>query len=514
MKNYWLILTLLCTITSFGQIDASDQKKIEKILEGTELLKVNPSNSLVDSALFEGYYDGQQFSSKQITKPDLVYISKKPVFLFEFEQFRKHVIDSMFRDRLFFCLEGDEEASLLLQFDDRFFNEESLEMQDFDPSKRNFNREYFPLDYSRRVKYEYPSNKPCLAHFYNFQTNRFYRSKELNENLFMYRYYYIKSKLNESGTWKKKLVKDSSSIQLDLSTWQQSSKHPFDVYAVLAQLYPKMYDFNVPATGLSIDQVRAFVHWKKEQLHLEGFDFDVDISTFSEINNLDLCKAELPVPVKNKTPDWLISKEEYMEFWGVIADSTLRECLYKEVINDQHALTLLGNEESYYLDYGALEFVEIDPSDRIINRLIFPFDYSVKTRKYQKDVSCITCFDSLDRSKELYYNYYYRNCKEEDPKTGLMKIMAKTAKLPHPNSLICKSLEESITHYLSYDQALAFYNWKYPIWKFNSSSKWSDYVFPSETEFEKVKKGEIVYLPFENIPFPSPLFYYTVRVYE
>lgn len=516
MKFYCLVVILLCSVSSIGQIDDSDQKKIEKILKGTELMKVNASNQIVDSTVLNGYFNGQNFSSNLPTKPDLIYISKKPVSLYEFEQFRQHVIDSMFRDCLYFCLESDEEASLLLQFDDRFFNEESLEMQDFDPSKRNFNREYFPLDYSRRMKYEYPSNKPCLAHFYNNPTNGFYRSKELNEKLFMYRYYYIKSKMNEAGAWNKKLVKDSSSIQLDLTTWQQSSQHSHDVYAVLAQLYPKMYNFNVPATGLSIDQVRAFVHWKKEQLYLEGlnFDFDVNISTYSEINNLDLCKAELPLPVRDKTPDWIINKEEYLKFWEVIADSTLRECIYKEVLNDEHANTLLNIENNYYLDYSGLEYVVVDPSDRLVNRLTFPFDPSVKTRKYEKDVSCQICFDSLGRLNEMNYRYFYRNCKQSEPKTGALKIVSKSVMLPNPNSMICKSLEESITHYLSYDQALAFYNWKYPIWKFNSSSKWTDYVFPSETEFEKVRKGESVYLPFENIPFPSQLFYYTVRIYE
>jgi hypothetical protein len=165
-----------------------------------------------------------------------------------------------------------------------------------------------------------------------------------------------------------------------------------------------------------------------------------------------------------------------------------------------------------YLDYSGLEYVAVDPSDRLVNRSTFPFDYSVKTSKYKNDVSCQTCFDNVDFSREMNYNYFYRNCKETDPKSGALKISSKSVMLPNPNSLICKSIEESITHYLSYDQALAFYNWKYPIWKFNSNSTWTDYVFPSETEYEKVKRGESVYLPFENIPFPSPLFYYTIRI--
>jgi hypothetical protein len=519
MKLSSVVLIFFFSIHSFGQIDASDLKKIEKILFGTELLKVHSSNANIDSTLFKGYYDGKQLPTNSTSKPDLIYISQKPVSLYEFEQFRKHVIDSVFRDRLYFCLEDDEEASFLLNFDDYFFNEEKLEMQDFDPSQRELNRGYFPLDYSRRVRYEDPSNKPCLAHFYVSRLGGFYRQKELNENLIKYRYYYFNQQLDESGKWKYKMMTDSSLIRYDLTPWAIESAHPNDLYSVLAQLYPKMFDFNVPATGLSIDQVKAFVIWKTEQLKRDfsakGLDYDLDvkISAYSEFQHLDPCKAELPIPVKDNSSDWKISKEEYIHFWQEVKDSTLRECIYDRVLNDQHASVLIIHSD-YEFDEGVFEYVNFDPSDRDVNRVFFPFDYSVKTRKYQKDVSCKACFDSLSIAKELSYTYFYRNCKETYPKTGLMKIVKSTVKIPDPNKLICKSIEESITHYLSYEQALAFYNWKYPIGKCNSSSKWTDYVFPSEAEFEKVKKGESVYLPFENIPFPSQLFSYTVRIYE
>ena len=68
---------------------------------------------------------------------------------------------------------------------------------------------------------------------------------------------------------------------------------------------------------------------------------------------------------------------------------------------------------------------------------------------------------------------------------------------------------------ISYEQALAFYTWKYPRWKMNTSmDNWQQFVFPTEEQFKKVQNGEKVVIPEHSIEYPTPVFRYVVHLYE
>ncbi len=68
---------------------------------------------------------------------------------------------------------------------------------------------------------------------------------------------------------------------------------------------------------------------------------------------------------------------------------------------------------------------------------------------------------------------------------------------------------------ISYEQALAFYSWKYPRWKMNSSdNNWQQFVFPTKEQFETIQKGEKIIIPEHSIEYPTPLFRYVVHFYE
>ena len=66
---------------------------------------------------------------------------------------------------------------------------------------------------------------------------------------------------------------------------------------------------------------------------------------------------------------------------------------------------------------------------------------------------------------------------------------------------------------LSYDQAVAFYYWKYPIQFAKEGDDWNKYVIPSKEQFEKIQRGETVILPEQTIEYPSPVFRYVVHVF-
>ena len=77
------------------------------------------------------------------------------------------------------------------------------------------------------------------------------------------------------------------------------------------------------------------------------------------------------------------------------------------------------------------------------------------------------------------------------------------------SSIDLNSLIQSMT----YEQALGFYNWKYPIDKFTPKSNWQDFVYPSEEQFSAIQKGESIVIPEHEVEFPTPLFRYAVHVF-
>lgn len=66
---------------------------------------------------------------------------------------------------------------------------------------------------------------------------------------------------------------------------------------------------------------------------------------------------------------------------------------------------------------------------------------------------------------------------------------------------------------ISYEQALAFYHWKYPTWKEVKQQHWQTFVLPSAEQFERIQRGETIVVPVQSVPYPTPLFRYVVHVY-
>ena len=66
---------------------------------------------------------------------------------------------------------------------------------------------------------------------------------------------------------------------------------------------------------------------------------------------------------------------------------------------------------------------------------------------------------------------------------------------------------------INYEQALAYYNWKYHRTPSVHKSKYINDLVPSNTQFKKVQAGESVVLPRTEIPYPSPVFRYVIHFF-
>lgn len=67
---------------------------------------------------------------------------------------------------------------------------------------------------------------------------------------------------------------------------------------------------------------------------------------------------------------------------------------------------------------------------------------------------------------------------------------------------------------ITYNQALAFYHWKFSKYKNETTAIVNNTTFPSEEEFYKIQSGEKVVTPEQNYVLPSPAFRYVIHVYK
>lgn len=87
-------------------------------------------------------------------------------------------------------------------------------------------------------------------------------------------------------------------------------------------------------------------------------------------------------------------------------------------------------------------------------------------------------------------------------------IISDYAFIPQPKNI---SYDDSIAD-ITYEQALAYYNWKFRIDKFQEGDDWQQFVFPTEEEFERIKRGESIVHPAEEIEYDSPVFRMVVEL--
>lgn len=375
----------------------------------------------------------------------------------------------------------------------------------------------------------------------------------------------------------KYVVDKNVNVSTDDFLWGAKSKHNFDELAAIAQLYSKAFSDKPVSgiLGSQAKAFCHWKQYQLQRdFNDKGLNYDV-VVTLPLVEDLDAVggePTELKIPTHDYSDQWRITREEYNEFVNSVQDSLKRECLYRSVLEDIEAEKLLYKKSNYYFDNGNLEFVEFDHADRQRNREVFSFDYSrkIKQNKYS-ELNCSHCFDLNKNFYRFYYvdikersfeGHFYQTYSSVDPPStdyhyryydvdhrpvydSILGITAySTGKdlwlygrdrnghdpgiRRHKNyqqfiieeqiDIMPADLSElddsdNLIQSISYDQAIAFYRWKYPIQKANEKSDWMNFVLPSKEEFEMIKAGSKIVIDEHNLKYPTPGFRFVVHIF-
>ncbi|MNK12839.1 hypothetical protein D3C87_309170 [compost metagenome] len=564
--NKLLIFFLFWGSTTFGQ-----DQKLAKFLgpdfqsiparasipyrETAAEIEIIPSNTIAGDTsglvyqneylLFRNYEPDQKGTASYVKT---TFVSNK-----EFREFQDWVRDSTAREKI---IAYSERIEPVLKFMN--YSQKELEGEDEIDRSRNLHelRQKHTLNWKTEFKYDDPQWMPFLADMYLPQPERFCKSRDFDNRKLHYRYF----------TGPDQMECFTSTIAYP-EFWANKSKSVNDQYAVLGQLYMSFLP-QLPVIGLTGMQAHAFCHWKEMQLQNElnkkhlPYKVRVTLPFMSELTKIPVAIA---VPERDYTTQWRITVENYRTFMLAVKDSIVTEHLfyqlqeYKSTRAD--ALKLIAYKETYF-DENSQKMRKMDPSDNELCRYICPLKKDAGIfKKYREQVQ------EIEKNQEGHLDFYkyYRmdvraktiigalvpedhgpnykpavsalTTRDLDSITGepvgmdlnldyftklgngngvrghenysrfiLREQVAITPEIPlenqQPNELV-----KGIT----YEQALAYYHWKYPVSKTQPKEEtWQDYVFPSEEQFREIQKGTQITIPEHALNFPSPVFRYVV----
>lgn len=358
-------------------------------------------------------------------------------------------------------------------------------------------------------------------------------------------------------------LNEVTAVLSDNYNWAKRSQLERDEFSVLAHTYGRLFH-NSPVIGINNAQTKAFCHWKQKMMEQElkrkelPFSVIISLPTVDDLEMETQVEDKLTIPLKDYTLQWKITNMDYLSFIKAVKDSILKDGLYLNMKSDDDAAKVIKYSE-YYFDEGTLEYTEYDPSDRELGRTIFsqnnkfkltrldPFsikivdsvkmttDYKNANFNYQfidsKERSYIGKFEAKKNADSLYLVYDRTNSHKQmigknlnlsntnqlGHSTGVrshynLQVFIKRIELPINVELSNQSMD-SLIQTITYEQAIAFYYWKYPIHNPNPKDEWQKFVLPSKEQFEAVQSGKQVIVPEKKVAYPTPLFRYVVHVY-
>ncbi|MFT5778353.1 MAG: hypothetical protein ACI837_001309 [Crocinitomicaceae bacterium] len=368
----------------------------------------------------------------------------------------------------------------------------------------------------------------------------------------------------------KALVLQEVNVLNDDFVWARQAEHDNDELGILGQLYSKGLKES-PVIGVLGTQAAAFCHWKEEQLQREinrkklPYNVVVTLPTSDDLDSVHELH-NFVIEQRDYTNQWRISNDEYDHFIDVVQDSIIREYLYHHLAEFDHADNYLDWDEIYF-DEGAREYVEYDCSDRSLNRELFALNYDSKIKMNNYEVRGLVeeCYEKIKKNPTYVYNQNLsmnRSVFGEFEKSTPIKNhecinMKLKPRLNESGNLqlgydlnlgSCNSLGQSsgvrghkdlskfierhevplerlyshrvnppneldLALDVSYEQALAYYHWLYPIHSFGEGDDWRNFVFPSKEQYELILAGKSVVVPEKVINYPSPVFRYVVHIY-
>lgn len=495
------------------------------------------------------------------------WVSSDYVTVKEYTEFQAYVRDSIAREKLFYAMEDDNKALEFLIVD--------VDKVDIHGHKgpyygnRELDRQNYPLNWNKKFSFNEPQYVPFLADMYLPVLQRYNAQRIIDERKLIYRYTDFYDQAIESDFYKEDFYQYVENWRPTLSNtylWSKFSLHDRDIWNVQGQLY-NLLNLNEKAIGISGIQANAFCHWKQEQLQKEftrnGLKYRVIVSLplKEDIIKMNPPKPLFTIPEHDYTDQWQISVGEYLEFVKSVQDSILYELLYQKIPNNDDKLQLLKKEDMYF-DEARLEYHELDASKWENNRERFNLKYSKKiARKYKGLWVEITSSDSYRLPVFSYCsnNAYERSIigelvpedgwVEGSPKGSLYLVLKKQNFSGEPigmdfildfynvlgHSSGVRTHEDLSRFYeiqqvdispsnvsgdlndlingLTYEQAIAFYYWKYPIQYAKGGEDLQRYVLPSKEQFEKIQKGESVKNSAQSIEYPTPVFRHVVHVF-
>ncbi len=132
-------------------------------------------------------------SRKKTASVQAFYMDQTEITNNEYRQFCDHVRDSIARELIYANTDliEDEMAGEYINYKERYFDESSKEMVDYEGSDRPKNRELFSLNWDKQFSYEDEKMLPILADMYYPSNERFYKKREIDTRKLLYKYYWL-----------------------------------------------------------------------------------------------------------------------------------------------------------------------------------------------------------------------------------------------------------------------------------------------------------------------------------
>lgn|SRR5690554_36987 len=448
------------------------------------------------------------FEKKMITSEyngSLVLETLYPVSVADYNKFQQYVRDSIAKETIYFSIEEDKMSLDYLNIDKKTTDH---------PSERESNRSRFHL--KKKVKGLYS----CYIHVPLLQFMKLpqhYYSVLSNEYSFDDRVLYYETDPNKSFSYS-----DTSSSRTAYSIFHnhwgllEFSTREHDIPYVLAQTLPTFFQ-NLTPYDLSKDQYSAFLNWKRKnvQSSLKENKIDIDINI---VPMIDVDTLQYLVYGSELSEQWIIEREEYEQFVKSTCDSLVRESLYYELSDFKKAGRFLNYQDEYFSE-ELLEFVEYEPVAKVENRKLFSLNYKSKIRNRKKEVeeivtktmsenkeSLMFCYLTIDVEKSLsnsksIVGETWRNNPWFEIDTNYVEIF--------PIQEIDST--ERFMELLNYNQAMAFYHWKYPIRKSTESANWKNYIFPTKDEFTIMQSGKFDAIQDKSYEYTTNSLHYRIR---
>lgn len=289
------------------------------------------------------------------------------------------------------------------------------------------------------------------------------------------------------------------SILMNQWTLAEESQHSNDLLNVITKRY-LVFDTEKPAIGLSDHQIEGYLNWKKHELETllksKGVHSEMSVILIKEKTKLNFI-----IKKEQLLSQWEITKDEYAAFLVKAEDSLTREYLYFNLKDVNKAIKFLDYADEYF-DEIIYEYVEFDSYDSVKNRRLFNLNYTTRIKKNNDEINVLLqLFHKEMSGNTIPYSYVEMDARKQINNFAETKYSEDNYR-SHKYDLFCldtvqvelRKIDEnehegSMLSTLSYEEALAFYHWKYPMNKATIKDNWEKYVFPSKEEFSLLKEG-------------------------